>query len=76
MAISNSITMMKLASDGSCEIWQPSQSNSGTLKISLALAGIGGDASDVVPQLLGEGWIPIRETSFGNGTILIIFEKR
>lgn len=28
-----------------------------------------------VPELLEEGWRPVRETSMGNGSVLVLLEK-
>ena len=45
------------------------------MEIPLGTAGTDSDATELLPQLLAEGWLPIRETSFGNGSILIVLER-
>ena len=39
--------------------------------------GIGGQNSQTLDlaALLAEGWLPVRETTFGNGSVLILLER-
>ncbi|MCA9063510.1 MAG: hypothetical protein KDA96_10640 [Planctomycetaceae bacterium] len=33
------------------------------------------NVDDLLPAVLSEGWVPVRETSLGNGDAILVFEK-
>lgn len=75
---SKTICLVIVRADLSCEIFraQAAQSATGrTMTVPGQPLEVHSSADDLIPIMLADGWIPVRETGLGNGDALIVFHR-
>lgn len=77
MSESETYCLILLKADQNCVIFERDEKppEGGTMKIPQRRLRGEAPAADCLPAMLAEGWIPVRETSLGNGDVLLVLSK-